>query len=455
MKTVVIIDSQAVELASLVNLFEQWQKEINILTASENRAAISIIAKHQVDLVVCDLAWPGAGSLEDLSLLTHTFPSIPCIALGGAQGSLPEDVVQRGASRCLSKPIDSHQLLQCAEELLETASSGPVKGIPIHSFLQMLETEEKTCTLEVKHRHDTGRLFIQNGALISAETGKLSGEEAALEILSWQENIIHIRFFNGQRRRQIHRPLISIIMEAFRLQEQRTRPNQNGSGMSGGQLPLRHLPTIGRRIPLENGAKLDVEFPGKEGMEECTMVGMLQEQYLIITNPRPVIEREAILGNEQRLVVKYLHKNRAWMFKTQILRAINSPSPLLFLDYPGVIHYHELRKAKRTAIFIPCTCHRQEDPGIYGALIDLSTGGALCRIKRHESTPPPTFDIDGIILLRCLLPGMKEEQKIHGRIRHLQLNDRELRIGIEFEDLQPQLADTISRYLFTIEGTGG
>jgi hypothetical protein len=36
----------------------------------------------------------------------------------------------------------------------------------------------------------------------------------------------------------------------------------------------------------------------------------------------------------------------------------------------------------------------------------------------------------------------------------LQLNDRELRIGIEFEVLQPQLADTINRYLFTIEGTG-
>jgi hypothetical protein len=50
---------------------------------------------------------------------------------------------------------------------------------------------------------------------------------------------------------------------------------------------------------------------------------------------------------------------------------------------------------------------------------------------------------------------MKEEQKIHGRIRHLQLNDRELRIGIEFEDLQPQLADTISRYLFTFEKSGG
>ena len=33
MKTVVIIENEAIELKALVDLFEHWQKEINILTA--------------------------------------------------------------------------------------------------------------------------------------------------------------------------------------------------------------------------------------------------------------------------------------------------------------------------------------------------------------------------------------------------------------------------------------
>ncbi len=62
MKTVVIIENEAVELKALVDLFEHWQKEINILTAKKERAAITIMSQQQVDLVVCDLSpvqYPG------------------------------------------------------------------------------------------------------------------------------------------------------------------------------------------------------------------------------------------------------------------------------------------------------------------------------------------------------------------------------------------------------------
>ena len=42
MKTIVIIENQAVELKALVSLFEQWQKEINVITAVEDLKGLDI-----------------------------------------------------------------------------------------------------------------------------------------------------------------------------------------------------------------------------------------------------------------------------------------------------------------------------------------------------------------------------------------------------------------------------
>jgi CheY-like chemotaxis protein len=451
MKTIVIIENEAVELEALVGLFEHWQKKINILTAREERAAIGIMSQHHVDLVVCDLAPMSGNTMEDFSLLTHTFPYIPCIALSKEDGFILEEAMRRGASHCLEKPIDTSRLLTHAEELLDAATSGKVKGIPIHSFLQMLETEEKTCTLQVNQNKDSGLLYVKNGVLIGAETKNFTGEAAAHLILSWKESVVTLRFFNGQRKRQINKPLISVIMEAFRLGGERDKLNRETSPDHKHQLPLKHLSTLGKRIPLEIGSQVKLEFPHLDTLYDSEIVGMLQESCLIVTNPQPFCDFEDLVGGEQRVIMKYVHKGREWMFKAQLLKAVDSPSHLLFFEYPGVIHYHELRKAKRTSIFIPSTFQINDEPELYGTIIDLSMTGGLCQIKHKGETPLPQIDMNTSVLLRCLLPGIKEEQQINGRVKNMQIDPAEIRIGIEFENLQPHLADTIGQYLYSIE----
>jgi CheY-like chemotaxis protein/c-di-GMP-binding flagellar brake protein YcgR len=454
MKTVVIIENEAVELKALVNLFEQWQKEINVLTAREERAAIGIMSQQQVDLVICDLALLNGSSLDDFSLLTHTFPYIPCIALSREDRFIPEEAVRRGASHCLEKPVDTSRLLFHAGELLDEATSGKIKGIPIHSFLQMLETEEKTCTLQIDRQDDTGLLYVKNGVLIGAETKNFAGEEAAHLILSWQQSVIRIRFFNGQRKRQIYKPLISLIMEAFRLTGEKERLNSGALPELNQQLPLKHLSTLGKRIPLKIGSRVRLGFPHLDAPLDSEMVGMVPENCLIVTNPQPFADLDELVGGVQRVVIKYAHKGREWMFKAQLLKAVVSPSQLLFFEYPGVIHYHELRKAKRTPIFIPSTFHIKEKPELYGTLVDLSTSGGLCQIKHKNDVPLPQIDINTPILLRCLLPGIKEEQQINGKVRNMQIDPAETRIGIEFINLQPHLEATIGQYLYSIESLG-
>ena len=110
-----------------------------------------------------------------------------------------------------------------------------------------------------------------------------------------------------------------------------------------------------------------------------------------------------------------------------------------------------MRKAKSTSIFIPSTFHVHNELEWYGTLVDLSTTGGLCQIKHKHDTPLPQIDLNTSILLRCLLPGIKEEQQINGKVRNLQIDPDEIRIGIEFVNLPPHLADTIGEYLYSIE----
>jgi DNA-binding NarL/FixJ family response regulator/c-di-GMP-binding flagellar brake protein YcgR len=453
MKTIVIIENETVQLNALVNLFNQWQKKINIITATKEQAAISIISKQQVDLVVCDLALPASFSLADFSLLTRTFPQVPCIALSEQQGPQPEQLIEYGASHCLLKPFDSDYLLDCAHEILEGSLTGTTEGIPVHSFLQMLESEEQTCTLEVTTQKDRGLLYIKNGELIGAETKSIRGEEAAHLILAWPETRLRLRHFNGQYQRQITKDLLSIIIESFELSSELA---QKRAGVVTGrhQLPLQHATTRGKEFPVQIGARIKIVFFDLEKEVECNLVGLVKDNSVIVENPIPEIDLQQQIHG-RRVMVKYVYKGRMWMFKSQLIGVTKKPAPLLFLEYPEAIHFHELRKAKRSSIFIPSTFHLEGEKELFGVLIDMSLTGSLCQIKHNNQQNVPVIDIDSTVVLRCLLPGISEEQMLYGKVKNMKIEQGETRIGVEFESLQPQLTNTIGKYLYSLDQATG
>ena len=63
----------------------------------------------------------------------------------------------------------------------------------------------------------------------------------------------------------------------------------------------------------------------------------------------------------------------------------------------------------------------------------------------------PFFDIETQVELRCLLPGISENQLIRGKVRNLKKSATELRIGIQFEDLGDDLKEAIDNYVFSVE----
>jgi len=291
---------------------------------------------------------------------------------------------------------------------------------------------------------------MKDGELIGAETKTFVGEEAAQLILSWPETRLKLLYFNGQYKRQIYKDLLSIIIESFELSSELQGIDGPGRTKPIHQLPLQHATTEGKELPLKLGSRVKIIFFDLETEAESSLVGMINGNSIIVENPIPETDLEPQISG-RRVLIKYINNGRMLMFKSQLICATETPASLLFFEYPKVIHFHELRNAKRSSIFIPSTFHLQGEKELYGVLIDMSLTGSLCQIKHTAQQEVPIMDIDSTVILRCLLPGIPEDQQLYGKVKNMKIEHGETRIGVEFDSLQPHLTDTIGKYLYSLE----
>jgi c-di-GMP-binding flagellar brake protein YcgR/DNA-binding NarL/FixJ family response regulator len=450
MKTIIIIENGNIEQESVSDILSQSSDNFRLLLTNAEQALSFIAQQANADLIIYDLSSQNP-QLNSLSKTATLFAYIPCIVIIDEETVEPQAVLNSGCSLCLARPLKKEELHRQITEQLDLTTSGQVRGIPIHSLLQMLESDEKTCTLKLQAKKRTGLIFVEKGVVVAAETGELESEDAVYAIITWEDASVELRYYNGKRPRTIQKPLISLIMEGFRLKDERDSLKEKQESEQKPKLELKHISTAGNRISLEIGAKIKMEFNELDTPLVSTMVGMVQDKYLLVTPPNPFSVIENAMASGDRIIIKYLHMGRICMFRTKVQKAIDDPHPLLFLDYPPVIHYHELRRAKRTSIFIPCTLVLSGKKEFSAALIDLSGFGCLCQIRAKGNAPLPSLAIDSKVHLRCLLPGLEESQQLTGIVKNFKTSSTEARTGLAFSGLPNHLREVIEGYVATVE----
>ncbi len=451
MQTIITIENGDIEQSTVSDLLSGSADDFALLVTDAEQAASFIGQRASVDLIIYDLSPCHNTQLDSLARITTLFPYIPWIVIIDPKGVETEAVINSGGSLCLTRPLEKEELHQQITEQLDLTTSGKVRGIPIHSLLQMLESDEKTCTLKVRTKERTGLIFVEKGVVVAAETGELKSEDAVYSIITWEDVSVELRYYNGRRPRAIEKPLISLIMEGFRQKDERDSLKEQQQSQQKPKPDLKHMSTAGHRIALEIGTKIKMELDELDRSLVTTMVGMVPDEYLLITPPSPASALVDVMASSDRIIIKYLHMGRLYMFKTRLQKAIDEPHQLLFLDYPLVIHYHELRRARRTSIFIPGTLTLTGDDEFSVALIDLNGLGCLCQIRVKGNPPLPALAIDTQVHLRCLLPGLVESQQVTGIVRNFKSSSTEARIGLAFSGLPSHLREVIKRYVASVE----
>jgi CheY-like chemotaxis protein len=217
-KKILIVDDDPTMIQYLKEGLMRYEDTFMVLTAEDGLEAVDRLKDHAVSIVVTDLRMP---RMDGFSLLTHVmayYPEIPVIIITGFSTQALEQAAQEGgAVGYISKPFVVDEL---AEKILTTlrkeADGGTLHSISSGMFLQLLEMEEKSCTIRVisKPLGRQGVLFFSHGDLLDARVEDFRGEEAACEILSWDEVSLSIQNSCRQTVKQVHRSLQAILFEA-------------------------------------------------------------------------------------------------------------------------------------------------------------------------------------------------------------------------------------------------
>jgi CheY-like chemotaxis protein len=230
MKKVLIVDDEKPFLLSLTDGLAAYAKDFEVVTALNGKEAVKVLDSTGVDLVVTDLRMPQMDGFELLAYISSNYPDVPVIVMTAYGTPAIEERLQKmGTFQYLEKPLDLNILADKITDALESSSSPDhIHGITLAAFLQLLEMESKTCTLTVHSQGRQGRLYFVKGELMQAETGEAKGDEAALDIVTWENVAIEIQYMCTVKKKGIGMPLAEILMEGFRLKDEKVEKESVG-----------------------------------------------------------------------------------------------------------------------------------------------------------------------------------------------------------------------------------
>jgi CheY-like chemotaxis protein len=223
-RQVLLVDDDRKILLSLKEGLESFSEELSVITASDGASALERMGKDPVSVLVSDIRMPGMDGLTLLSRCADIYPEVPVILMTAYPHPVYQDKAKSaGAWKYITKPFRVEDL---AREIQRTfkreADGGTLHGVSSGMFLQLIEMEQKTCTIRIADlgNQKQGVLYFRDGDLLDARINGLRGEKAAHEIFSWDEVTLSIQNGCPLTEKRVQGELQAILLEAMRLKDE-------------------------------------------------------------------------------------------------------------------------------------------------------------------------------------------------------------------------------------------
>lgn len=119
--------------------------------------------------------------------------------------------------------VRNDSITENSEGLKEETQVWPMVGLSVGSFIQLISMDQQTCILEVyQSANKKGAFYFIEGLLYNAICGDLEGEEAAMEMISWEKVRVNINnnLNTNDVVRKIQKGLMSLLMESSRRKDE-------------------------------------------------------------------------------------------------------------------------------------------------------------------------------------------------------------------------------------------
>ncbi len=223
-KKVLFVDDDRILRHLIQKKLDKHKTTFTVLTAKDGLDAVKELKKNSISLVVTDLQMPQMDGFALLAHLSEKYPDIPVIIQTGYGTSKSrKHALERGAAGYIEKPFKIEYMAEKIIATLKKESEGGIlQTIPLEMFIQLIEMEQKTCTIRVveKSSGELGVLFFRNGDLVEARIGAKRGKPAAYKIFSWGQVTLSIQDDCAIKNKRIVGDLQAILFDAMRLKDE-------------------------------------------------------------------------------------------------------------------------------------------------------------------------------------------------------------------------------------------
>ena len=221
---VLIVDDDHIWLRLIKKKFENYSDTFTTITALDGKQAVAGLEKHMISLVVTDMQMPEMDGLALLAHLSESYPDIPVIIMTAfSTPSSKKTVLDEGAAGYIEKPFVVEDLAKkIIKTLQKETEGGTLQTVPLDMFIQLIEMEQKTCTIRVvnKPTGNKGILFFYKGDLMDARINNRQGNTAAYEIFAWDNVALSIQDECAVKKKKIKGELQAILFEAMRIKDE-------------------------------------------------------------------------------------------------------------------------------------------------------------------------------------------------------------------------------------------
>ena len=223
-KKVLFVDDDPILRHIIQKKFTRYKHSFTVITAGDGLEAMEKLNENTIALVVTDLQMPKMDGLSLLAHLSEKYPDIQVIVQTGH--STPESkkiALERGAAGYIEKPLNAEDLGQkIITTLKKESEGGTLQSVTLEMFLQLIEMEQKTCTIRVveKKYGKQGALFFKDGDLLDARFGAHRSKSAAFEIFSWGKVALSIQYDCAIKKKKIDGDLQALLIDAVRLRDE-------------------------------------------------------------------------------------------------------------------------------------------------------------------------------------------------------------------------------------------
>ncbi|MEW6263989.1 MAG: response regulator [Thermodesulfobacteriota bacterium] len=226
-KNILVVSGDDAFLRRLENDFLELTDRYNLFVAGDGPRGLEILRTKEIDFVAQSLILPRMDGIQFLTSLRRIKPNVPIVIMVSEESTQMGDVFLRmGVLQVLVEPVTTNRLTECIQEILFLKSQeGRLKGISLINFLQLMEMERKTYLLEVRSVDgNRGLFYFHEGDLYDALCGELTGQEAAVLMINWDNVEIRFRTPPMEKvRKRIFKSLMALLMDTALLKDEKEK----------------------------------------------------------------------------------------------------------------------------------------------------------------------------------------------------------------------------------------